>query len=676
MSSSTTSTSAKGTASASALLSGEPLERRLEELLDQDRFVPPQPFVANARANDASLYARAELDPNAFWAEQARELDWDEPFTTILDDSNPPFYKWFTDGKLNVSYNCLDRHVEAGRGNRVAFHWAGEEGEQLAITYADLHGDVQRLANALKEQGVGKGDIVGIYLPMIPEVVVAMLACARIGAPHNVVFGGFAPEAVRERMEVSHAKALITVDGARRKGKTAPVKAVVDEVMGDLESLETIVVVRRTGIDAPMTKPRDVFYDEILSAADPVCPAEPMEAEHPLFILYSSGSTAKPKGIVHTTGGYLTGVSATHREVFDLDPERDVFWCSADVGWVTGHSYIVYGPLCNGATSVMFEGAPDYPHKGIWWELIERYGVTIFYTAPTAIRACMKWGAEHPNAHELSSLRLLGSVGEPINPKAWLWYHVVVGRERCPIVDTWWQTETGQIMISPRPGVTETKPGSATNPLPGVVADVVDETTGESVELGQGLLVLKRPWPAMLRTLYGDDERYVETYWSRFGPETYLVGDAAIRDKDGYLWIVGRIDDVINVSGHRLSTAEVESAIVAHEKVAEAAVVAQPDELTGQAIVAFVTLQGDLEGTPEIEAQIRDHVAKRIGKLARPKRILWSDDLPKTRSGKIMRRLLRDIADGRALGDVTTLRDPTVMAELEQKISTAQAQED
>jgi acetyl-CoA synthetase len=676
MSSSTTSTHASWTASGSPLRSGEPLERRLEELLDQDRFAPPQQFVARASANDASRDALAERDPNAFWAEHARDLHWDEPFTTILDDSNPPFYKWFTDGKLNVSYNCLDRHVEAGRGNRVAFHWAGEEGEQLAITYAELHGDVQRLANALKAQGVGKGDVVGIYLPMIPEVVVAMLACARIGAPHNVVFGGFAPEAVKERMEVSNAKALITVDGARRKGKTAPVKAAVDAVMGDLESLETIVVVRNTGIDAPMTQPRDVFYDEILSAADPVCRAEPMEAEHPLFILYSSGSTAKPKGIVHTTGGYLTGVSATHREVFDLDPETDVFWCSADVGWVTGHSYIVYGPLCNGATNVMFEGAPDYPHKGIWWELIERYGVTVFYTAPTAIRACMKWGAEHPNAHDLSSLRLLGSVGEPINPKAWLWYHLVIGRERCPIVDTWWQTETGQIMISPRPAVTETKPGSATNSLPGVVADVVDETTGASIEQGQGLLVLKRPWPAMLRTLYDDDERYVETYWSRFGPETYLVGDAAIRDKDGYLWIVGRIDDVINVSGHRLSTAEVESAIVAHEKVAEAAVVAQPDELTGQAIVAFVTLQGELEGTPEIEAQIRAHVAERIGKLARPKRILWSDDLPKTRSGKIMRRLLRDIADGRALGDVTTLRDPTVMAELEKKISAAQAQED
>jgi acetyl-CoA synthetase len=675
-SSTTTSKHPAETASSSDLLSGEDLERRLDELLHQDLFAPPGRFVAKAQSNDASLGAQAELDPDAFWAIQARELDWDEPFTTVLDDSNPPFYKWFTDGTLNVSYNCLDRHVEAGRGDRVAFHWAGEEGEQRAITYAELLGDVQRLANALKNLGVAKGDVVAIYLPMIPEVVVSMLACARIGAPHNVVFGGFAPEAVKERMEVSHAKALITVDGARRKGKTAPVKEAVDAVMGDLKSLEHIVVVRHTRIDTPVTAGRDVFYDEILAAADPVCPAEPMEAEHPLFILYSSGSTAKPKGIVHTTGGYLTGVSSTHRYVFDLDPERDVYFCSADVGWITGHSYIVYGPLCNGATSVLYEGAPDYPHKGIWWELCERYGVSIFYTAPTAIRACMKWGAEHPNAHDLSSLRLLGTVGEPINPKAWLWYHVVIGRERCPIVDTWWQTETGQIMISPVPGVTETKPGSATFPLPGVVADVVDETTGESIEQGQGLLVLKRPWPAMLRTLYGDDERYVETYFSRFGNETYLVGDAAIRDKDGYLWIVGRIDDVINVSGHRLSTAEVESAIVAHEKVAEAAVVAQSDELTGQAIVAFVTLQGDLEGTPEIETQIREHVARQIGKLARPKRILWSDDLPKTRSGKIMRRLLRDIAEGRALGDVTTLRDPAVMAELEQKVAAGQAEEE
>ena len=655
---------------------GEQLERRLEELLHQERFAPPAEFLATERVNEASLDAHTEGGPDEFWAEQARGLHWDEPFTTILDDSNPPFYKWFTDGTLNVSYNCLDRHVEAGRGDRVAFYWAGEEGEERAITYSELHRDVQRLANALKELGVDKGDVVGIYLPMIPEVVVAMLACARIGAPHNVVFGGFAPEAVRERMEVSRAKVLITVDGSRRKGKVAPVKAAVDAVIGGLESLEKIVVVRHAGTEAPMAPARDVFYDEILAAASPVCPAEPMEAEHPLFILYSSGSTAKPKGIVHATGGYLTGVSCTHRYVFDLDPERDVYFCSADVGWITGHSYIVYGPLANGATSVMYEGAPDYPHKGIWWELVERYGITIFYTAPTAIRACMKWGAEHPGAHDLSSLRLLGTVGEPINPKAWLWYNVVIGRERCPIVDTWWQTETGQIMISPLPGLTETKPGSATHALPGVLADVLDEATGESVEHGQGLLVLKRPWPAMLRTLYGDDERYVETYWSRFGPETYLVGDAAIRDKDGYLWIVGRIDDVINVSGHRLSTAEVESAIVAHEKVAEAAVVAQSDELTGQAIVAFVTLQGGLEGTPDMEAQIRDHVGVQIGKLARPKRILWSENLPTTRSGKIMRRLLRDIAEGRALGDVTTLRDPAVMSELGQKIAAAQAQED
>jgi acetyl-CoA synthetase len=651
------------------LPAGDELEHRLEELLGQDRFAPPGGFPTEEAVRDPSLHATAESDPNAFWADQARMLHWDRPFSTVLDDASPPFYKWFTDGRLNVSYNCLDRHVDAGRGQRVAFQWAGEEGEQRAITYAQLLSDVQRLANGLKRLGVRKGDVVGIYLPMIPEVVVAMLACARIGAPHNVVFGGFAPEAVKERMEVSAAKALITVDGARRKGRTAPVKQVVDQAMGDVESIDHIVVVRHTGIDVPMSDGRDVFYDELVSNADPVCPAEPMEAEHPLFILYSSGSTAKPKGIVHTSGGYLTGVSATHRYVFDLDPDRDVFWCSADVGWITGHSYIVYGPLANGATSVMYEGAPDYPHKAIWWELIERYSVSIFYTAPTAIRACMKWGAEHPNACDLSSLRLLGTVGEPINPKAWLWYHVVIGRERCPIVDTWWQTETGQIMISPLPGVTVTKPGSATHPLPAVVADVLDESTGESVEQGQGLLVLKRPWPAMLRTLYGDDERYVETYWSRFGPETYLVGDAAIRDKDGYLWIVGRIDDVINVSGHRLSTAEVESAIVAHEKVAEAAVVAESDELTGQAIVAFVTLQGELEGSDEIESQVRDHVAAQIGKLARPKRILWTDDLPKTRSGKIMRRLLRDIAEGRALGDVTTLRDPAVMAELEAKVA-------
>ncbi len=639
----------------SALLTGDGLERRLEELLHQERFPPPRSFVAAARVSDTSLRARAELDADAFWADEARCLHWDKPFTTVLDDSQPPFYKWFSDGMLNVSYNCLDRHVEAGHGDRIAFHWAGEEGEHRAVSYADLHHDVQRLANALKNLGVRKGDVVGIFLPMIPEVVVAMLACARIGAPHNVVFGGFAPEAVKRRMEVSRAKVLITVDGARRRGKTALVKASVDVTMRALASLEHVVVVRHAGVETSMTAGRDVFYDEAIAAADPVCPAEPMEAEHPLFILYSSGSTGRPKGIVHTTGGYLTGVSSTLRSVFDLDPERDVFFCSADVGWITGHSYVVYGPLANGATSVMYEGAPDYPHKAVWWELIARHKVTIFYTAPTAIRTCMKWGPEYPNAHDLSSLRLLGTVGEPINPKAWLWYHVVIGRERCPIVDTWWQTETGQIMISPLPGLTACKPGSAAEPLPGVVADVVDAMTGESVQQRQGVLVLKRPWPSMLRTLYGVDQRYVDTYWSQFGPKTYVVGDAAIRDADGDIWIVGRIDDVITVSGHRLSAAEVESAIVSHEKVAEAAVVAQSDEITGQAIVAFVTLQGELKGTAQMEDQIRDHVAARIGKLARPKRILWTEDLPKTRSGKIMRRLLRDIAEGRALADINTI---------------------
>jgi acetyl-CoA synthetase len=664
-------------ASAREPLAGEELERRLEELLDQEYFKPSQEFAEQALINDASLYEEANKDWRGYWLKQAKELlDWDTEPEESLDDSNPPFYKWFKDGKLNLSYNCLDRHVEAGNGDRVAFHWRGEEGEERDLTYADLLRDVQKLANGLKDLGVEKGDVVGIYLPMIPEVIVSMLACARIGAPHNVVFGGFSVGSVKERMEISEAKVLITADGARRKGKIADTKKGVDEEMGDLKSLEHIVVVRHAENDPPMKDGRDMWMHELMEKADDECPPEALEAEHPLYILYSSGSTAAPKGIVHTTGGYLAGITWTHKYVFDLKPDKDVFWCSADVGWVTGHSYIVYGPMSNGATSVMYEGAPDYPHKGIWWELCERYKVTLFYTAPTAIRACMKWGAEHPNKHDLSALRLLGSVGEPINPKAWLWYYVVIGREQCPIVDTWWQTETGHIMISPLPGVTECKPGSATHPLPGVEADVVDEENGESVKDGQGLLVLKHPWPGMLRTLYGDDERYVETYWSRFGKETYLVGDAAIRDKDGYLWIVGRIDDVVNVSGHRLSTAEVESAIVSHGKVAEAAVIGQSDEDTGQSIAAFVILEGDREGDDELVQEIREHVAKKIGKLARPKRILWTDDVPKTRSGKIMRRLLRDIAEGRALGDVTTLRDPEVTKELEKKIAAEQEKED
>jgi acetyl-CoA synthetase len=645
------------------------LERELEELLEVERFEPSAEFRERALWSDPAIYEEAAADPEAWWLRQARELlDWAREPARGLDDSDPPFYRWFADGRLNASANCLDRHVEAGRGERVAFHWRGEEGEERDVTYAELLAEVQRFANALRDHGVGKGDVVGIYLPMIPEVVVAMLACARIGAPHNVVFGGFSAEAVRERMEFSHAKALVTVDGARRKGRTAPVKAEVDAVLGGVESIETVFVVRHAGSKCEMREGRDVWFGEAMAAAAPECAPEPMGAEDPLYILYTSGSTAKPKGILHTTGGYLTGVAYTHRYVFDLKPDEDVYWCAADVGWVTGHSYIVYGPLANGATSVLYEGAPDYPGKDVWWEIVERYGVTILYTAPTAIRACMKWGAEHPARHDLSSLRLLGSVGEPINPKAWLWYHRVIGAERCPVVDTWWQTETGHIMISPLPGITATKPGSATLPLPGIDAAVFDER-GEEVSEREGLLVLRRPWPGMLRTLYREDERFVETYFSRFGRETYLVGDAARRDEDGYFWVLGRIDDVINVSGHRLSTAEVESAIVSHPKVAEAAVIGQSDPDTGQAICAFVTLEGDHEGSEEMIAELRDHVAERIGKLARPKRVIWSGDLPKTRSGKIMRRLLRDIAEGRELGDVTTLRDPDVMRELERKIA-------
>ncbi len=652
------------------------LETKLTELLEVERFDPPEGFAADARISDRSVHDEAAADPIAWWAQQAQRLDWFTPPQRTLDDEDPPFFKWFTGGTLNASHNCLDRHVAAGLGDRVAFHWRGEEGEERDLTYADLLAQVQRFANVLLDRGVKAGDVVGIFLPMIPEVVVAMLACARIGAPHNVVFGGFSAESVRERMEVSGAKVLVTVDGARRKGKTAPIKDQVDEAMAELGTLETIVVVRHTGVDCAMTDGRDVFYDEAMDGAGAQCEAAALDAEHPLYLLYSSGSTAKPKGILHTTGGYLTQVAWTHQHVFDLKAESDVFWCSADVGWVTGHSYIVYGPLLNGATSVMYEGAPDYPARDIWWELCERYGVTIFYTAPTAIRACMKWGEEHPAKHDLSKLRLLGSVGEPINPKAWLWYHTVIGGERCPIVDTWWQTETGGMMITTLPGAQYGKPGAAGTPLPGVDAAVVDEK-GEEVAPGtQGLLALRKPWPGMLRTLYGDDDRYVETYWKKWGAETYFVGDASRQDPDGYVWVIGRVDDVLNVSGHRMSTAEIESAIVSHPKVAEAAAIGAADEDTGQSVVVFVTLEGDLDGTDELIAEIREHVAVKIGKLARPKRIIWSDDLPKTRSGKIMRRLLRDIAEGRELGDVTTLRDPDVMAQLQQRIKERGADEE
>jgi acetyl-CoA synthetase len=650
--------------------SAEQIERELGELLDQETFETPSGFRDKALIGDESEHEAAARDPEAWWAKQAEALEWFEKWDTVLDESGAPFYKWFTGGKLNASYNALDRHVEAGRGDKVAFHWRGEEGEERDVTYADLLRDVKRLANVLKERGIQPGDVVGIYLPMIPEVAVAMLACARIGAPHNVVFGGFSPDAVKERMEFSDAKALITVDCARRKGKAADIKPAVDAFLDEVPSIETVVVVRNTGADVPMTEGRDLFYDEAIEAASEDCPAEPLDAEHPLYVLYTSGSTAKPKGVLHTTGGYLTGVAWTTKHVFDLKPEEDVYWCSADVGWVTGHSYIVYGPLMNGVTSVMYEGAPDYPHRGIWWELCERYGVTIFYTAPTAIRACMKWGIEHPQKADLSKLRLLGTVGEPINPKAWLWYWKVIGGGRCPIVDTWWQTETGHIMITTLSGAQYSKPGSAGRPLPGIEAAVLDEEGNEAPPGEQGLLTLQRPWPGMLRTLFRDDERFKETYFSKWDETKYYVGDAARCDEDGYFWIVGRADDAVNVSGHLLSTAEVESAIVSHPKVAEAAVIGQSDEDTGQSIAAFVILEGENdEGDKDLEAEIREHVAVRIGKLARPKRIIWTADVPKTRSGKIMRRLLRDIAEGRELGDVTTLREPGVMKDLEGKFA-------
>jgi acetyl-CoA synthetase len=653
-----------------------PEEREdLEVLLrDEDRFSPPEEFVEQAEFTDPSIYEEADKDPEGWWERWAKELDWFEPWETVLD-WNPPWAKWFKEGKLNASHNCLDRHVAAGKGDKVAYHWVGEDGLKLDITYAQLLADTQRFANVLKGLGVEKGDVVGIYMPMVPQTPAAILACARIGAVHNVVFGGFSVKSVKERMEVSDAKVLVTADETLRRGKPQPMKEKVDEIVGELPALEHVVVVKRTGADCPMTEGRDLWWHEALEEAEAECPAEPLDAEHPLFILYTSGSTAKPKGILHTTGGYLTGVAATHRVVFDLKPDSDVYWCAADVGWVTGHSYIVYGPLANGCTSILYEGAPDYPDKDRWWEIVERYGVTILYTAPTAIRACIKWGDEYPEKHDLSSLRLLGSVGEPINPRAWAWYHKVIGGERCPVVDTWWQTETGHIMISPLPGITETKPGSATKEFPGVKAMVVKKD-GSEVEEGGGVLTLRRPWPGMARTLFKEDERYVETYWEKWGAEIYDVGDAAKIDADGYFWIVGRTDDVINVSGHRMSTMEVESAIVSHDKVAEAAVVGAKDEDTGQAIVAFVTIKGSEEEEEGFEEVIREHVADKIGKLARPKRIVYADDLPKTRSGKIMRRLLRDIAEGRELGDVTTLRDPGVTEIISEKMKSGKADEE
>jgi acetyl-CoA synthetase len=631
--------------------------------LEDRRFPPPAEFVAEAVAQ-ADLFDRAAADPEAFWLDQTRELlTWSTEPTVACDSSDAPFFRWFSDGVLNASVNCIDRHVAAGRGDRVAFFWEGEpEGERAEVTYADLGERVGRLANGLRSRGVGKGDRVAIYMGMIPEIVVAMLACARIGAPHTVIFGGFSPESVRDRVLDCGVTAMITADGAWRGGKLIPLKQNIDEALEGAPDVHTCVVVRRTEQEIGWVEGRDVWYHDLTDGLSTEADPEPMGAEDPLYILYTSGSTGKPKGILHTTGGYLTGAAATHRWVFDLKDD-DVYWCAADVGWVTGHSYIVYGPLANGATSVLYEGAPGTPGKDRWWDIVERYRVTILYCAPTAIRTFMKWGVDQPAGHDLSSLRLLGTVGEPINPEAWIWYRTHIGGDRCPVVDTWWQTETGHIMISALPGVTTLKPGSAGRPLPGITADVVNEA-GESVPLGQGgYLVLTKPWPGMLRTLYGDDERFVATYWSQY-PGRYLAGDGARRDADGDFWLLGRIDDVMNVSGHRLSTIEIESALVDHPKVAEAAVVGRSDETTGQAIAAFVTLKGDVVGDEGLIAELRQHVATKIGAIARPKSIVLTDDLPKTRSGKIMRRLLRDISENRKLGDVTTLANEEVVSEI------------
>ena len=638
----------------------------IEALMQEGRTFPPPPeFTAAANIKDESVYARADADFEAYWAEEARRLDWFTPWQRVLE-WDEPFAKWFAGGTLNVSYNCLDRHVNAGRGDRVAYYWEGEPGDTRTITYAGLLEEVQRCANALKSLGVKRGDRVAIYMPMIPELPVAMLACARIGAPHTVVFGGFSSEALSDRINDAQAKVVITADGGYRKGGVVPLKANVDKALENTPSIEKALVVRRVGNEVQMTAGRDLWWHDVVPGQSADCPPEHIDSEEMLYLLYTSGTTAKPKGIVHTTGGYLTHVSSTHRNVFDLHDD-DIYWCAADIGWVTGHSYIVYGPLANGATVVMYEGAPNYPREDRFWEIIEKYKVSIFYTAPTAIRAFIKWGDQWPNQHDLSSLRVLGSVGEPINPEAWMWYHQVIGKGRCPVVDTWWQTETGMILIAPLPGAIPTKPGSATKPLPGVVAEVVDRH-GNPVPMNQGgFLVIKKPWPAMLRTIFGDDERYRQQYWSQV-PHVYFTADGARRDQDGYIWVMGRVDDVLNVSGHRLSTMEVESALVHHPKVAEAAVVGRPDELKGEGIACFVTLVSGEKPNDALKKELRDHVVKEIGALARPDEIRFTESLPKTRSGKIMRRLLRDIAGGKqTTGDTTTLEDYSVLAKLREE---------
>ena len=646
-------------------------DETLSNLLHEERrFAPPEDLAANANVTE-DWYAKAKEDRLGFWAEQAERLDWDKRWDQVLDWDDPPFAKWFVGGTLNASVNCLDRHVAAGKGDKVAFHWEGEpDGDTRTITYAELKDQVCKAANALTELGVSAGDRVAIYMPMIPETAIAMLACARIGAPHTVVFGGFSADALASRIQDCEAHVVITADGGYRRGAPSALKPAVDEAVGKTgDIVRKVVVVKRTGQDVGWDDSRDVWWHETVDKASPEHTAEYFDSEHPLYVMYTSGTTGKPKGILHTTGGYLVGCAYTHWAVFDLKAETDVYWCTADVGWVTGHSYGVYGPLANGTTSVMYEGTPDTPHKGRWWEIVEKYGVSIFYTAPTAIRTFMKWGSDIPAKHDLSSIRVLGSVGEPINPEAYIWYRETIGAGRTPVVDTWWQTETGQIMISPLPGVTHGKPGSAMTPIPGVSADVVDEN-GDSVPNGHGgFLVLTEPWPAMLRTLWGDDQRFKDTYWSRFEKQGYyFAGDGAKKDEDGDIWLLGRVDDVMNVSGHRLSTTEIESALVSHPKVAEAAVVGATDETTGQAVCAFVILresavaEADEPGEgADIVQELRNHVAKEIGAIAKPRQVMIVPELPKTRSGKIMRRLLKDVAEHREVGDVTTLADSTVM---------------
>jgi len=635
-------------------------EPTIEDYLHENRLFPPSPeFKANALTSDDSLYREADADYEAFWARQARELlTWNSDFTTTLE-WELPFAKWFVGGTLNVSENCLDRHVANGIGDRVAYYWEGEPGDKRTITYADLLEEVKKFANVLKGLGLTKGDRVAIYMPMIPELPVAMLACTRIGVAHSVIFGGFSPDSIIDRVQDGECKVIITADGGYRRGAASLLKPNVDDAVGSCPSVTDVVVVQRTNSDVTMVEGRDHWYHDLMESVSADCPAEPMDSEQLLYLLYTSGTTAKPKGIMHTTGGYLTQVAFTYKYVFDLKPETDIYWCSADIGWVTGHSYIVYGPLVNGATSVLYEGTPDTPGKDRMWDITERYGVTQLYTAPTAIRTFMKWGEQEPQKHDLSSLRLLGSVGESINPEAWMWYHEHIGASRCPIVDTWWQTETGGQMITPLPGVTTLKPGSACMALPGIGVEVVDEE-GHTIEHGGGYLTLTRPWPSMLRGIWGDPERYMDTYWSRY-PGRYFAGDGAKIDEDGYLWLLGRVDDVMNVSGHRISTTEVESALVDHTSVAEAAVVGATDDLTGQAIVGYVILRGGVVADDALVDELRSHVATKIGPTARPKRVIIVPDLPKTRSGKIMRRLLRDIADGHELGDTTTLADPSVV---------------